>query len=213
MGLIFGGAHQLSMVCSPIFHRRSTKVLQITAFALYYLCKYPEYVAAKTRTHEPINYDQMQLMDSFLRETARLNPTTIRASSIGQSYSTPDHSLVSMPRKVLSPFKFADGTIIAVNNWIAVPQQALMQDEAHYEDPLTFNNFRFVNSVDRQDPSARFSSPSLKFPIWGGTQNGLVSLATHYSPMAVPDADSFQSWQVLCFGGGEDDSLGFHPEL
>ena len=71
MGLIFGGAHQLSMVCSPVFHRCGTKVLQITAFALYYLCKYPEYVeplreeavAAKTRTHEPINHDQMQLID------------------------------------------------------------------------------------------------------------------------------------------------------
>lgn len=73
-----------------------------------------------------------------------------------------------MPRKVLSPFQFADGTTIAADNWIAVPQQALMQDEAHYTDPLAFNGFRFISPVDNQDPSARFSSPSFNFPIWGG---------------------------------------------
>ena len=89
MGLIFGGAHQLSMVRELVFHESSTNLPQMLSFAVYYLCKHPEYLeplkeeAAMTATkaHEETDYDQMQLMDSFLRETARLNPTMIRELS------------------------------------------------------------------------------------------------------------------------------------
>ena len=73
-----------------------------------------------------------------------------------------------MPRKVLSPFKFTDGTTVPINSWLAVPQQAMMEDDAHYENPLMFNGFRFVDSAGKQDPSARFSSPSPNFTVWGG---------------------------------------------
>ena len=73
-----------------------------------------------------------------------------------------------MPRKVLAPFEFADGTTVPSNNWIVVPQEALMQDKAHYDDPQTFNGFRFVDSTGRMDSSGRFSSPSLTYPLWGG---------------------------------------------
>lgn len=60
---------------------------QVISFALYNLCKHPEYI--EPLTNEIIameesskdgqrNYDDLPLMDSFLKETARLNPTMIR---------------------------------------------------------------------------------------------------------------------------------------
>ena len=85
MGLLFGGANQLSMVCSLRLQPYGTKIQQITSFALYNLCKHPEYLgplreeaaAAKRNKDQPFDHNQMYLMDSFLRETGRLNPTTI----------------------------------------------------------------------------------------------------------------------------------------
>ncbi|KAL8658029.1 MAG: hypothetical protein Q9226_001338 [Calogaya cf. arnoldii] len=147
MGLLFGGAHQLPMLIS---------------FALYNLCKYPEYLEPlrceieKTANNEDDNdnYDNMPLMDSFLKETARVYPTVI----------------LTMPRKVLWPFKFADGTVVPKDNWIVVPSQALMQDEQYYEEPERFNGFRFVGQDGGTASSSQFSTPSFEFPFWGGTK-------------------------------------------
>jgi cytochrome P450 len=75
-----------------------------------------------------------------------------------------------MPRKVIAPFTFADGTNVPLKNWICIPQQALMRDAAHYDDPTTFNGFRFINSAGTVDPASRFSTPSFSFPFWGGTK-------------------------------------------
>ena len=73
-----------------------------------------------------------------------------------------------MPRKVLSPFQFADGTIVPADNWILVPQQAIMQDKKNYSDPSSFNGFRFVNAEGLVDESNRFSSASYTYTLWGG---------------------------------------------
>ena len=85
MGLLFGGALQLSIVCSLKLQLYGTKIQQITSFALYNLCKHPEYLeplreeaaAAKRDKDQPFDHDQMYLMDSFVRETGRLTPGTI----------------------------------------------------------------------------------------------------------------------------------------
>ena len=58
---------------------------QVIAYALYNLCRYPEYIdplrneimAMEYSSDEQRNYDDLPLMDSFLKETARLNPTVI----------------------------------------------------------------------------------------------------------------------------------------
>ena len=59
---------------------------QVISFALYNLCKHPEYIdplmkevlAMEKLPDGQRNYDDLPLMDSFLKETARLNPTIIR---------------------------------------------------------------------------------------------------------------------------------------
>lgn len=76
-----------------------------------------------------------------------------------------------MARKVLSPFKFANGAVVAANNWIAVPQQAMMQDERNYSNPSSFDGFRFVDPEGLSNESNRFSSASYTFTLWGGPKN------------------------------------------
>lgn len=69
-------------------------IQQIVAFALHNVCLYPEYLkplreeAANPKRHTDgsIDYDQMPLMDSFLKETARLNPTTICRLQLPQNW-------------------------------------------------------------------------------------------------------------------------------
>jgi len=63
---------------------------QLVSFALYNLRKHPECLiplrqeitAMEANTDDPDNYDNMPLMDSFLKETARLNPTVICESNL-----------------------------------------------------------------------------------------------------------------------------------
>ena len=65
--------------------------VQLVAFALYNLCKHPEYLQAlreeiTASCGVQLNHqnNQLPLLDSFLKETARLNPVAI--SIVPQRY-------------------------------------------------------------------------------------------------------------------------------
>ncbi|KAM0803173.1 cytochrome P450, partial [Usnea florida] len=154
-----------SLILDRMEHDDHEAQAPVISFALYNLSKYPEYkdplikeiMAMEKSSDDQRNYDDMPLMDSFLKETARLNPTVI----------------LTMPRKVMYPFHFTDGTVVPTNNWLCIPQQAIMQDEGYYNDPSTFKGFRFVRQENEIDTGAhakksQFSTPSFDFPFWGG---------------------------------------------
>ncbi|EDN95672.1 predicted protein [Sclerotinia sclerotiorum 1980 UF-70] len=135
----------------------------LISFALMYLCKYPEYLKPLKEEiirleHEPENeakYDSMILMDSFLKETSRLQPLLS----------------FTMARKVLKPFTFADGTHVPKNNWICAPQHVMNLDEANYSSPHTFDPFRFVPSPEasvEEVHASKFTTPSHNFLYWSG---------------------------------------------
>jgi hypothetical protein len=86
-----------------------------------------------------------------------------------------------MPRKITSDFTFSNGTHVPAHNWIVVPQQAQMKDPSNYEDPETFNGFRFVNRVDGKMPisTSRLSHPSWKFPYWGSVKQAWSVMPLH----------------------------------
>ena len=76
-----------------------------------------------------------------------------------------------MPRKVIAPYTFSDGTYVPANNWIVVPQQVQMRDPANYADPETFDCFRFVKQGKGGTSSeSRLSHPSWRFPFWGSVK-------------------------------------------
>ncbi|KAL9608747.1 MAG: hypothetical protein Q9167_006419 [Letrouitia subvulpina] len=81
-----------------------------------------------------------------------------------------------MPRKVLYPFRFSEGSVVPADNWLVVPSHAIMQNQDFYNDPSTFDGFRFVNKEEMHNGdtasgnSNRFSTPSFDFPFWGSVK-------------------------------------------
>ncbi|OHF04561.1 ent-kaurene oxidase [Colletotrichum orchidophilum] len=81
---------------------------------------------------------QMKLLDSVMRESARLNPTNV----------------MRMQRSVLQSFQLSDGTLIPAGVDIAVPALPVNLDEFKYPDALRFDPYRFVHlrSGEKTDP-------------------------------------------------------------
>ncbi|KAG5651327.1 hypothetical protein H0H81_009080 [Sphagnurus paluster] len=97
--------------------------------ALYYLAAHPEYLKPMREeieevvqrdgwSHSALN--QMFKVDSFIKE-------------------------IMMERVAQQPFTFSDGTYIPSGTHVCVAAHALHTDEAAYEDPYTFQPFRFAD--------------------------------------------------------------------
>ena len=69
-----------------------------------------------------------------------------------------------MQRKVLDAFTFNDGTYVPAGNKVCVAQQAMKSDPANYDDPASFQGFRFANGNGGIPFStSRLSHPSNDF--------------------------------------------------
>ncbi|CAD6591006.1 MAG: hypothetical protein ASARMPREDX12_004887 [Alectoria sarmentosa] len=164
MGFLFASAHQ---------------VPPLVASSLYTLCKHPEYLHPLQEEVSRIAEDDLSrtrnqdtpLLDSFIKETARLHPL----------------QTVALNRKVMTPFVFSDGTHVPAGNTVCIPQQAMMLDPENYANPLEFQGFRFVTQRDGVVTStSRLSHPSPLFPFWGSVgRSCFVSPARFYVSMVV----------------------------
>ncbi|KAL9091985.1 MAG: hypothetical protein Q9159_001130 [Coniocarpon cinnabarinum] len=114
----------------------------------------------------------MVLMDSFLKETARLHPGHLREKILqvnGECALLTD-LLVGATRKVVSNhFSFRDGTSVPKGNWVALPQYHLMRDTRIYERANVFDGFRFVRDGES---TSRFTHPAWNFTYWGTSKVG-----------------------------------------
>ncbi|KAJ3769084.1 cytochrome P450 [Lentinula raphanica] len=135
-----------------------------TAFcnALYQLAAHPEVVAPLREeieatveesgwTKEAIG--KMRKLDSFVKET-------LRFSGGGGFVNS---------RKVLKDFTFSDGTTVPAGVTVAVPAYMHHHEEERYEDPYTFDAFRFYNMRNREGESMKHQtiSPSLDYITFG----------------------------------------------
>ncbi|KAL4974754.1 cytochrome P450 [Aspergillus desertorum] len=150
----FGSVHQLAMT---------------TTYAIEDLCLYNEYVeplreeireylvgSSRTRLAE------MPLLDSFVRESIRCT----------------NSDAITVRRKALKPFVFADGLRVAQDDWVCIPQRAMMRDGGRYADPDHFDGLRFARAnrelvTDAVSARVPESAPlgltdvSMHWPIWG----------------------------------------------
>ncbi|KAF7367735.1 hypothetical protein MSAN_00837400 [Mycena sanguinolenta] len=117
------------------------------AHALFDLTTHPEYLLPMREEAERVvaeegwskaALDSMVKIDSFLRESQRLNTSG---------------SLV-MKRKVIAKegFRFSDGTVLPCGSYLAVAARATHYDESKYENAAKFDGFRF--SRERAEPQA-----------------------------------------------------------
>jgi cytochrome P450 len=98
----------------------------------------------------PMHVDKSPLLDSFIKESARLHPT----------------DSITARRKAIKPFEFSDGTILEKNDIVCISLEALMQDSKHYSQSRSFDAYRHMKSSSMTSQS-RFSDPSPEFPLWG----------------------------------------------
>ena len=79
-----------------------------------------------------------------------------------------------MARKAMKDFTFSDGTFIPKGGIVSVVERPLHHDPEHYEDPETFNPWRFVEL--RNDAIAKDGvGEDMKVPRFG-----VVSTSAEY---------------------------------
>ncbi|KAG6865152.1 hypothetical protein C0991_004835 [Blastosporella zonata] len=128
--------------------------------ALFDLATHPEYVKElrdevksvtdrEGWTSDALN--QMIKVDSFIKESQRLH-------LLG-------HLL--MQRVVRQPFTFSDGTVIPAGSTVGVAGYSAHMNETSYEDPHTFQPFRFVNKREETGRKVDMVSTSTDFLSFG----------------------------------------------
>ncbi|KAH9070838.1 cytochrome P450 [Lactarius deliciosus] len=114
-------------------HTTSSTMTQV----LYRLLANPEYVEPLRREVEAVvaeygwttdGMDKMHKIDSFLRETQRLDGLGI----------------VALIRMALRPFTFSNGITVPAGTYVAAPVGAVHADEEVYTNPDEFDGFRFA---------------------------------------------------------------------
>ncbi|KAI1483289.1 putative cytochrome P450 [Daldinia eschscholtzii] len=112
-------------------------ITSVTAcLAMFDLCNNAEYTLTLRNEIKNTGWETFErsggrlfpLMDSFIKESARLNPV----------------ECMSTRRKALKPFHFKDGTKVEVGQWICSPLEAINLDAKYYACPNEFHGFRFV---------------------------------------------------------------------
>ncbi|KAI1119833.1 cytochrome P450 [Nemania abortiva] len=156
--------HELIAIRFGSVHALSTTI----TFAIQDLCLRPEYLAPLRSENERL-YSQFEqtgqglpLLDSFIKESARLTPV----------------ESMSVRRAATQPFKFSDGTELAVGDWACTPVRAIMQSERYYPQALEFNGFRFAKPEDmhfdsshtfafKQPKPSKLVDVSHTWHVWG----------------------------------------------
>ena len=158
-----------------------TNYWKALAYAIYDLCVHHQYISLlrqeidHARRTKPLNeqFNHMPLMDSFLKESARLSPL----------------DALSTQRLARAPYSFSDnGPHVPAGNLLAVPQEAVMKDPLNYVDAEVFDGFRFVVSdgtADQEDAMPRacpkFTDVNWKYPYWGSEKRAWLVISIYAS--------------------------------
>ncbi|KAH9975527.1 cytochrome P450 [Lactifluus volemus] len=127
-----GLARRLLLVNFASIHTTSLTLVQV----LYHLLSHPEYIQPLREEVEAVvaedgwtkaGMDKMYKIDSFIRETQRLDGV----------------SIVLATRLVLRPFTFSNGVTIPPGVLVAVPAGVAHRDEEVYNNADKFEGFRF----------------------------------------------------------------------
>lgn len=90
----------------------------------------------------------MSLLDSFIKESTRVNPLDNgKKLKVIHRDACRSQKPVSTRRKALQPFTLSDGTHIKAEEWLATPLAPMLRDEQHWSEPLAFHRFRHVDAL------------------------------------------------------------------
>ncbi|KAK8043805.1 hypothetical protein PG994_012643 [Apiospora phragmitis] len=177
LAIWFSSVHQLAMT---------------TTYVIEDLCQHSEYIeplksemqeAAKHGMSLEVVEGYLPLLDSFVKESIRFSNADACKSTPGTPASLTSTKLrfvptVSCRRKALCDVVLKDGSRIEKNDWVCIPQRAMMCDALRYSNAHAFDGYRFARAnaalrqgkttadVPDKSPST-VTSPSIDWPIWG----------------------------------------------
>ena len=135
-----------------------------TVQVVYNLCTMPEYIPTLRLEAQTVlqsggavwtveNLNKLHRLDSFLKESQRMNASSFRrfleAVSLRIADVIANVVLVGFDRKVMSTIKLSDGTVILPGDTIAIPSGPMAQDQIYYDDPIKFDGYRFLNATTK----------------------------------------------------------------
>ncbi|KAK6854938.1 hypothetical protein PG995_008470 [Apiospora arundinis] len=184
LAIWFSSVHQLAMVSSETSPQAQIRKVgfankrdsgryhtKTTTFVIEDLCQHDQYVdplrsEIQEATQEGQGLErieeQLPLLDSFVKESIRCS----------------NADAISCRRKTLDDYILQDGSCIKKNDWVCIPQHAMMCDGSRYSNPHEFDGYRFARAnaslrqgnltADVPDKTAStVTSASLEWPIWG----------------------------------------------
>jgi cytochrome P450 len=99
--------------------------------------------------------DQMSKLDSFIKESQRLHPTTLSKLMSYIVYAPKVNAfLVAMQRIAVNDYTFTDGTTVPRGASVGVALDSVHMNDKIYPDAHTFDPFRFVK-LKEQDATGR----------------------------------------------------------
>ena len=100
--------------------------------------------------------DKMYKIDSFLRETQRVDYLNSGPLVYVAEPQLLMHCTFSAPltRLALRPFTFSNGVTVPAGTLIAIPSGAVHNDEEIYPNPEEFDGFRFAKLRERDGVAA-----------------------------------------------------------
>lgn len=147
---------------------------------MFQLAAHPEYASLLREEVERIvrregwnkaSLDKMHKIDSFLKECQRIYALGGGGYFPCKPCSTgTDHpEIVTMVRKAMKDFTFSDGTTIPEGTFVGVAVLATHHESDYYEDPDTFNPWRFSDMRSGEEDSGRHSmvSTSVEYHPFG----------------------------------------------
>jgi len=142
----------------------------------------------------PIGVDTLPQIDSFLRESLRVNAfeaSEFLSYSKFLSTSVPVLNAVNMTpaiirRQVLQDFQLANGPKVPRGAWLCVPYRAMMRDERYYPNASEFDGRRFLpkDCAETSPEENSLSARSDKWLLWGVSR--LTWYLLHLESMTFP---------------------------
>lgn len=155
---------------------------------------------------------KMKRLDSFLRESSRLNAITLSTST---SYGPKNYDLhivifrvmpASLNRYALRDYTFQDGTFIPKGAFVTASLYSLHMDDDNYEDASKFDPWRFVSKRESGEEGEsvkhQFTNTSVEYLAFGlGKHAWYVTSVNCIQGIPLTwferDMHYIQSWTVL----------------
>lgn len=133
-------------------------------------------IRQEIKSQEKLDYatiSSLPILDSFIKESVRLNPLDLSKQRLHPATRMNLTLTVSIRRKALKPFQFANnGPRVEVGQIACVSAYDVMHNETKYPNPQVFDGLRFVkdSSTAMEGEAMRgttLTEGTKDFPIWG----------------------------------------------